>query len=71
MGDVLQGTLLKEAVGADLEAMGSHEALNSASDKANVPPWACLAGTPSLQSHSSSVIILMCMHACMHAEDRR
>ena len=29
----VQGTFLKEAVGADLEAMGSHTALNSASDK--------------------------------------
>ena len=32
----MQGTFLKEAVGTDLEAMGSHTALNSASDK--VPP---------------------------------
>ena len=28
-----QGTFLKEAIGRDLENMGSHEALNKASDK--------------------------------------
>ena len=36
-----QGTFLKEAIGKDLEAMGSHEALNKASDKvrAMLPHW--------------------------------
>lgn len=31
-----QGTFLKEAIGRDLESMGSHEALNKASDKVNI-----------------------------------
>ncbi|CAL5227554.1 g10545 [Coccomyxa viridis] len=30
---MLQGTFLKEAIGKDLESMGSHEALNKAADK--------------------------------------
>lgn len=30
---MMQGTFLKESIGRDLEAMGTHEALNQASDK--------------------------------------